>query len=159
MLDALPAVNPFLLFAALLLAVGLFALLAHMALDGLRELARMHNLRTKARRQTRKTIDYLAAPRRPAVARSACPNCDTPTSQMIQGPRAPGGQNLCCAGCGAVYAADLDSHCVRADQCIGYALVDAERRVTPRRTPTRTHHRWHEPAPTATPSPKGAAHA
>lgn len=142
MTDALQNTNPFLLFAAILAAVGLFALIAHAACDGLRELARVINLRTKTRRQARKAVDYLAAPRNTATPCAACPNCDTSTAAMIQGPRAPGGQNLCCAGCGAVYAADLNSTRVSADACIGYALVDPARRVTPRRRPTRTHARW-----------------
>ncbi|MBK1666987.1 hypothetical protein CKO28_02880 [Rhodovibrio sodomensis] len=140
--------NPFLLFIGVLLAVALFALVFHAALDGLRDVARTHNLKRAARRSARKTVDYLAEPAHPSRARSDCPNCDTPTSKMIQGPRAPGAQNLCCAGCGAVYEADLNTTRVSADRCIGYALVDADRRVTPRRTPTRTHPRWHD-APAA----------
>jgi hypothetical protein len=82
LLDTLMFANPFFAFALVLLGVGLFTLAARAALDRLRELVRVHNLRTKARRQTRKTIDYLGAPQRPAVARSACPNCDTPTSKL-----------------------------------------------------------------------------
>lgn len=148
MLESLLSDNPFLPFAGALLLVALFALVAHTACDGLRDLARSNNLRRKARRQARKAVDYLAQPRTAAAAmpRAACPNCDTPTDRMIQGPRAPGGQNLCCAGCGAVYDADLDSTRVSSTRCIGYALVDPALRVTPRRTPKRTHARWPDAA-------------